>query len=82
MPPPWQRIQGVNRVLLETVAARPTCGAVRRDYWEKSVSFVHSSNQTVVMGVHDCGVAGGGTGNNSLSVVLSAAPTAATIAVP
>ena len=55
---------------LETMAAR------------QSVSFVHSSDQTAAMGVPDCGAEVGGTGMNIFSVVLLAAPTAATIAVP
>ena len=65
----------------DKVAARPTRGAVRRDFRERSVFFFHSANLTVAMGVHDCGTAAGGTGNNSFSIVLSAAPTAATIKV-
>ena len=82
MPPPWQRLWGVNCGALETVSASPTLSGVRRDYWEQSVSFVYSSDKTVTMGVHDGGAAEGGTGKNSFSVVLLAAPTAATVAVP
>ena len=81
MPPPWHRLWGKTSVALETMAARPNCGVVRRNYWEQSVSFVNSTDQTVAMGVHACGAGGGGTGNNRLSVVILAAPTAATIAV-
>ena len=36
------------------VAARPNRGAVRRDCWKQSFSFIHSAVPTVVMGVHDC----------------------------
>ena len=64
------------------MAARPNHGAMGRDYWEQSVSFVHSSDHTVAMGVHDCGATGGGTGENSFSVVLSETSPAVMIAVP
>ena len=58
-----------------------TRGAARRDYWERSVSFVHSADPTLV-GFHDCGAAGVGTLKNSFSFVVSAAPTVAMITVP
>ena len=52
---------GGTRDASEKVAARPTCGAVRRDCWEKSFSFVHSAYLAVTMGVHDhCRGEGGG----------------------
>ena len=82
IPPPWQNLSGVTCGAAETVAAGTNCGAVRREYWEKSVSIFHSADQTVAIGVHDCGDAEGGTGKNSFFVVLLAAPTVATIEVP
>ena len=59
MPPPWKRLWGGTRGAAETLATRMTRGAVRRDYWDQSISFIHYSDQTVVMGVYDCGAAGG-----------------------
>ena len=64
------------------VSVRPTRGAVSRDYWEQSVSFIQSVYQTVEMGVHDYDTAEGGTGKNRFSIVISAAPTVATIILP
>ena len=62
--------------------ASPNHGSVRRNYWDQSVSFFHSADQIVAMGVHDCGATGGGAGNNSFSVVLLDAQTVTTITVP
>ena len=83
MPSPCQRLWGGSRGASEKVAARPTCGAVRRDCWEKSFSFVHSAYLAVTMGVHDhCRGEGGGATKKSFSVVLLADPTVAMIKMP
>ena len=82
MPPPWKRLCRGTCDADETVDTRPTRGALRRYYWDQSVSFVHSADQTAAIGVHNCGVAGGGAVNNSFSVVLSSTPTVLTITMP
>ena len=64
------------------MAARPTYGASMKDCWERSPSFVHYADPTVVMGVHKCGAPGRGNGKNSFYVVLSEAQMVATITVP
>ena len=65
MPPPCQRLWGGTRGADDKASARTTHVAVTRDRWERSVSFVHSDDPTVAMGVHDCGAARGGTGKNN-----------------
>ena len=54
MPPPCQRLWGGTSGASEKVATRWTPGAVRRDLWDQSDSFVHSADMTVVIGVHTC----------------------------
>ena len=49
-----------TRGAAEKVAAGPTLSVVRRDYQEKSVSFVHSEDPTVAMGLHEFCRGGGG----------------------
>ena len=46
MSPQWQRLRGGTSGAAEKVDARPNRGAVRRYFWERSVSFVHSANPT------------------------------------
>ena len=65
----------------DKVNTRPNHGAFRREFWERSISFLHSDDMTVGTGVHDCGAVREVTENNSFSVVLSAAPMVATITV-
>ena len=49
-----------TRGAAEKVAEGPTLSALRRDYWEQSVFFIHSDNPTVSMGLHkSCGGGGG-----------------------
>ena len=68
----------------DEVAARPTCGAARKDCWEWRFSFFHSDYTAVAIGVHNCGDTWGGRWvdvNNSFSVVISTALMVATITV-
>ena len=61
------------------VAARPTRGAVRRECKERRVSFFHSDDPAVAMGVPDCCGGGGGLQTKSFSVNFSTAVTVAMI---
>ena len=65
MPLSCQRMLGGTHGAVDKAAASLTYGTVRREIWERRVSFVHSADLTAAMGVYDYGAAGGGTGNNS-----------------
>ena len=82
MPPSWQRLLGGTKCADVKVSARTTRGAVKSDFWERSVSFVHSYDPTVVMGFHSCSAAMGGTGKNIFSAVFPDAPAVAIKTIP
>ena len=67
---------------LTRIAARTTRDESRRDCWEQKISFVHSADPALAMGVHAYGAAGGGAVKNSISVVLLDAQTVEAITVP
>ena len=73
MSPQWQRLRGGTSGAAEKVDARPNRGAVRRYFWERSVSFVHSANPTAAE------AGGGGTAKKGFSDVLSAAQMASDV---
>ena len=63
MSPPWHRMWVGTHGASEKVAARPTHGTVRRDCYQRSVSFVHSADPIVSVGFHVCAEVGGGGGS-------------------